>query len=101
MEHTRARCALCALRHPFRGVRGGGKSGSLLVLFGRTSLLAYLCAEVFNPVFAAFGRMFAPGFAHLFGKWAGPLAAWLASTMLLVAVLRTRYDALKFRSGNR
>ncbi len=78
-----------------------GRAASLLVLFGRTSLLAYLCADVFTPVFAAFGRMFAPGFAHLFGEWAGPLAAWLASTMLLVAVLRTRYDALKFRSGNR
>ena len=74
-----------------------GRATALLVLFGRTSLLAYLCADVFTPVFTAFGRMFAPGFAHLFGGWAGPLAAWLASTLLLVAVLKTRYDALRSR----
>jgi predicted acyltransferase len=47
----------------------------------------------------ALGRMFAPGFAHLFGGWAGSLAAWLASTLLLVAVLKTRYDAQMFRKA--
>ena len=78
-----------------------GRATALLVLFGRTSLLAYLCADVFTPVFTAFGRMFSPGFAHLFGGWAGPLAAWLASTLLLVAVLKTRYDAQKFRRNCR
>ena len=70
-----------------------GKAMSVLLLFGRNSLLAYLCEEVFKPVFVAFGNMFAPGFAHVFGNWAGPLSAWLASTLLLVAVLKTRSDA--------
>ena len=75
------------------GSAAAGRAISLLVLFGRTSLLAYMCIEVFGPVFTAFGKMFAPGFVHLFGEWAGPLSAWLASTLLLVAVLKTRSDA--------
>ena len=74
-----------------------GRAMSLLVLFGRTSLLAYMCIEVFGSVFDAFGKMFAPGFVHLFGEWAGPLSTWLASTLLLVAVLKTRADALNNR----
>ncbi len=81
----------------FAGSAAAGRATSLLVLFGRTSLLAYLCEEVFKPVFVAFGKMFAPGFVHLFGEWAGPLSAWLASTLLLVAVLKTRADALNNR----
>ena len=79
----------------FAGSATAGRAMSLLVLFGRTSLLAYMCIEVFGSVFNAFGKMFAPGFVHLFGEWAGPLSAWLASTLLLVAVLKTRSDALK------
>lgn len=79
----------------FAGSAAAGRAISLLVLFGRTSLLAYMSIEVFGPVFNAFGKMFAPGFVHLFGEWAGPLSAWLASTLLLVAVLKTRSDALK------
>ena len=81
----------------FAGSAAAGRAMSLLVLFGRTSLLAYMCIEVFGPVFNAFGKMFAPGFVHLFGEWAGPLSAWLASTLLLVAVLKTRADALNNR----
>ena len=77
----------------FAGSAAAGRAISLLVLFGRTSLLAYMSIEVFGPVFNAFGKMFAPGFVHLFGEWAGPLSAWLASTLLLVAVLKTRSDA--------
>ena len=81
----------------FAGSAAAGRAMSLLVLFGRTSLLAYMCIEVFGSVFNAFGKMFAPGFVHLFGEWAGPLSAWLASTLLLVAVLKTRADALNNR----
>ena len=81
----------------FAGSAAAGRAISLLVLFGRTSLLAYMSIEVFGPVFNAFGKMFAPGFVHLFGEWAGPLSAWLASTLLLVAVLKTRADALNNR----
>lgn len=66
------------------------KSVSLLVLFGRTSLLAYLCEEAFKPVFITFGQMFSPGVVHLFGEWAGPLAEWFASTVLLIVILKTR-----------
>lgn len=58
----------------------------LFILFGQTSLMAYMCHE-FKPVFKAFGKMFAPGAVHLFGEGAAPLATWLASTALLVAVL--------------
>ena len=58
----------------------------LILLFGQTSLMAYMC-HVFKPVFKAFGKMFAPGAAHLFGEAAGPLAAWLAASALLVAFL--------------
>ena len=61
-------------------------SVSLFVLFGLTSLLAYLCEEAFHPVFMAFRQMFEPGFAHVFGAWAGPLAGWLASTVFLIAI---------------
>ena len=81
----------------FAGSAAAGRAISLLVLFGRTSLLAYMCIDVFGSVFNAFGKMFAPGFVHLFGEWAGPLSAWLASTLLLVAVLKTRADALNNR----
>ncbi len=58
----------------------------LFILFGQTSLMAYMCHE-FKPVFKAFAKMFAPGVAHLFGEKAVPLASWFASTALLVAVL--------------
>jgi hypothetical protein len=34
--------------------------------------------------------MFSPGVVRLFGEWAGPLAVWLASTVLLIAILKTR-----------
>ena len=81
----------------FAGSAAAGRAMSLLVLFGRTSLLAYMCIDVFGSVFNAFGKMFAPGFVHLFGEWAGPLSTWLASTLLLVAVLKTRADALNNR----
>ncbi len=58
----------------------------LFILFGQTSLMAYMCHE-FKPVFRAFGKLFAPGAEHLFGPSAAPLAVWLASSVLLVAVL--------------
>ena len=83
----------------FAGSAAAGRTVSLLVLFGRASLAAYLCKTVFKPVFAAFGNMFAPGFAHLFGDWAGPLAAWFASAALLVAVLKVRGICYNGRKG--
>ena len=58
----------------------------LFILFGQTSLMAYMCHE-FKPVFHAFAKMFTPGVAHLMGDAAVPLAGWTASSALLVAVL--------------
>ena len=58
----------------------------LILLFGQTSLMAYMC-HVFKSVFKAFGKMFAPGAAHLFGSAAEPIAAWLAAAALLVVFL--------------
>jgi predicted acyltransferase len=58
----------------------------MVLLFGQTSLMAYMC-HVFKPAFKAFGKMFAPGAAHLFGSAAEPIATWLAASSLLVAFL--------------
>jgi predicted acyltransferase len=58
----------------------------LVLLFGQTSLMAYMCHE-FKTVFRAFGKMLAPGAAHLFGPSAEPVAVWLAATALLVLFL--------------
>lgn len=58
----------------------------LVLLFGQTSLMAYMC-HVFKPAFKAFGKMFAPGAAHLFGSAAEPIATWLAASVLLVCFL--------------
>jgi predicted acyltransferase len=60
----------------------------LFILFGQTSLMAYMCHE-FKPVLRAFGKMFAPGAAHLFGDKAESLAVWLFSSLLLTATLAT------------
>lgn len=62
------------------------KGTGLILLFGQTSLMAYMC-HAFKAVFRAFGQQFAPGAAHLFGDSAAPLAVWLAATVLLVAFL--------------
>ena len=62
------------------------KGTGLILLFGQTSLMAYMCHE-FKSVFRAFGQMFAPGAGHLFGPSAEPLAVWLAASALLVAFL--------------
>ena len=58
----------------------------LFILFGQTSLMAYMCHE-FKGVLKKFGEMFAPGASHLFGENAAPIAVWLASSALLVAIL--------------
>lgn len=68
----------------------------LPTLFGQTALLAYVCAETFGPVLEAWGNMFGPGFAHLWGPWAGTMGKWLAGTLLLVWLLAIRRQG-KFR----
>ena len=77
-----ALAALYAMADILRWRHGTG----LLLLFGQTSLLAYMCHE-FQPVLNTFGEQFAPGAQHLFGERAAPLAVWFASSALLVAVL--------------
>ena len=58
----------------------------LFILFGQTSLMAYMCHQ-FRPVLRAFGELFAPGAEHLFGKPAVPVVVVVASSALLVAAL--------------
>lgn len=77
-----ALAALYALADILRLRRGMG----LFILFGQTSLMAYMCHE-FQSVLNAFGERFAPGAQHLFGESAAPLAVWFASSALLVAIL--------------
>ena len=77
-----ALAALYALSDILRVRRGMG----LFILFGQTSLMAYMCHE-FQSVLNAFGERFAPGAQHLFGESAAPLAVWFAASALLVAIL--------------
>ena len=58
----------------------------LFILFGQTSLMAYMCHE-FKPVLRAFANMFTPGVKHLLGEGAAPLSTWFFSSLLLVSVL--------------
>jgi len=62
----------------------------LFTLFGRASLLAYLCEGVFRPVFKAFGGIFAPAGAHLLGERWVPMVVWFFASLLLVLVLHVR-----------
>lgn len=80
-------CLALAALSLLADIPGVSRACGPVALFGRHALLAYMCREAFRPAFDAFGAQFAPGFAHLLGAWAGPPAAWLASTLLLVAVL--------------
>ena len=87
--------ALAAL-YAITDVWGFRRGTWLFVLFGQTSLMAYMCHE-FKPVLRAFGEMFTPGAKHLLGDSAAPLAAWLASSVLLTAVLHVWRKARKAR----
>ena len=57
--------ALCYLVADVFGLRRGL---GVFDLFGRHSLLAYMCEGRFRPVFTAFGGIFAPGAAHQIGR---------------------------------
>ncbi|MBR1922047.1 MAG: DUF5009 domain-containing protein [Kiritimatiellae bacterium] len=72
----------------------------LFLLFGQTSLLAYMCEGAFSAPFWAFGKIFAPGAAHLLGDWAGPMAEWLGASALLVVVLACRQTLRHLHSSN-
>lgn len=62
----------------------------IFTLFGRASLLAYLCEGVFRPVFKAFGGIFAPAAARLLGDRWVPMVVWFGASLLLVLVLHVR-----------
>ena len=68
----------------------------LPILFGQTALLAYVCTNAFGRVQGAWENMFGPGFGHLFGPWADPMGRWLASTVLLVAILYNRRNCKRW-----
>ncbi len=74
--------ATFALGDMLKARRGMG----LIILFGQTSLMAYMCHE-FGSVFRAFAGEFTGGVVHLMGEKAVPVASWALSTLLLVAVL--------------
>ena len=90
-------CLLFAGLYYLADIRGWRRGTSLFVLFGQTALLAYMSKEVFRSAFDAFGREFVPGAVKLFGEGAAPLAKWLFSTALLVAVLAMRRSSCSRR----
>ncbi len=83
-------CLLLTGLYWLADMRGWRRGTWLLALFGQTALLAYMSKEVFRSAFDAFGKEFVPGAVRLFGEGAAPLAKWLFSTLLLVAVLAMR-----------
>ena len=79
-------CLLLALLYAVADVLRLRRGWGLFILFGQTSLAAYMCHE-FKPVLRAFGKFFEPGAEHLFGSGTGPLAVWLGASALLVLAL--------------
>jgi len=62
----------------------------LVLLFGQTSLLAYMAGDEFKDVLRQFGKHMAVGFEHAFGPKSVPLGVWFFASVLLVAVLWLR-----------
>ena len=79
-------CLALALLYAVADVLGFRRGTSIFILFGQTSLMAYMCHE-FKPVLRAFGKMFAPGAEHLFGKPVATVVAAIMSAAFLVAIL--------------
>ena len=67
--------------------RAGTKT---LILFGRTSLLAYMIGEFFWPCFAYTGDFLTGGLVHIIGAPARGVVSCLVSIALLVGALRIR-----------
>ena len=63
------------------------KGLGIFVLFGQTSLLAYMAIEVFGCMFDAFGAFVTQGVPHVAGAELQPIVSRFASSVLLVAVL--------------
>ena len=86
-------CLALAVLFYLTDIRKWRRGLGVFILFGQHALFAYLAIEVFGGTFAAFGAFVTQGVPHAFGDAARPLAAWLASTGLLVAALRCWHDA--------
>jgi len=70
----------------------------LFVLFGRTSLVAYMIGEFFWPCFMFAGNYVTKGLVHLVGAPVQGVAACIAAIALLVGCLAAR-RALAQRHG--
>ena len=66
------------------------KGSGLVILFGRTSLVAYMIGEFFWPCFVFAGNYVTKGLEHLIGAPAQGVAACLAAIGLLVVCLVIR-----------
>ena len=62
----------------------------LVLLFGQTSLLAYMVGDEFKDVLRQFGKHMTEGFEHAFGPASVPIGVWFFASALLVAILWMR-----------
>ena len=72
---------------------------SLDILCGLDMFLLAVVGPLFYALDKAFGKIFAPGAAHLLGAWAGPVVEWLAASLLLVAVLYLRREMRQWKKS--
>ncbi len=63
----------------------------MILLFGRHSLLAYLCGTLFAPIFATAAQLFTQGCPHLFGSNVQPFIQTSVSCLFIILLL-TIYD---------
>ena len=80
-------CLLYAALHFVGDVIGWRRGTWLIVLFGQTSLMAYMIGDVFKCVPRAFGAKAASGFPHAFGEASAPLGRWFFAAAFLVVAL--------------
>ncbi len=62
----------------------------LITLYGQTALLAYLCGELFRPIFRTSTELFTWGLPNLFGTTYQPLIQAVVSVFSLTVVLLIR-----------
>ena len=81
---------LLAAAYLFADVKGWRRGLGGFILFGRTSLLAYMIGEFFWPCFMFTGNYVTKGLTHLVGAPVQGVAACLAAIALLVCCLVVR-----------
>ena len=67
----------------------------IFILFGQTALLAYMVVEAFGGTLNAFADIVTQGVAAQFGNSRVPVMKWIASSLLLVALLYFRRQAAR------